>query len=675
MYKYYRPRLGRKRFGEPIVTFSIPWPEKAKRLYLASEFTSYFPGRFELKKEGNRGSVSLKIWEGIYKYFYFDNYYNVLTDFEVEDHEFIKIYPFDTLSSIANIGLQDLRDSIKNGLSDELIIHDETMPSFISKLGNRYHIRIFTIKDQIDDIYLMFFNGKSWNEIKAKKVYSDNYRDYYEAIADNDIKAYKFKLIIDNREKYFGFDGFDDDKPFYVSDGEKEIPWYVGTIYYLIFPDSFLSKDFDYKERLPTKIGGKIDDIINKIDYIKDLGIETIYLTPIYVSPSYHRYDVIDHFNVDPNLGGNEKFKDLIEKAHKKGLKIVIDIVAHHTSPCAKEFKEALRDFNSEKKNWYRFLVEDLKEVNEETMNFFKNYIDNNCQKLPQELKSLKPFYESFFNLWSMPKLNHNNIDVDNHFCEIVKRWLSFGVDGIRVDVAHGIPDKSMEFLKECAHRLKESVTIMEIMGNSSDFPLGKIADSAMNYEIREKIIKFLINEISAYELSEHLNKQYMKLPVNVSNSMYNLLGSHDTPRIINVLGYDVDKVKRAYVIMYSIYGSPSIYYGDEIGLSGQKDPDNRKPMIWNENKWNKEIYLLIKELNKIRLNNSTLKYGSFVSNALNNDGLIIKRRFKKEEIIAYISRKEISGIKIDNHKIIIQEGYNENKLNGYVIALSNLQY
>ncbi|PMP90810.1 MAG: hypothetical protein C0171_04235 [Caldisphaera sp.] len=675
MYKYYRPRLGRKRFGEPIVTFSIPWPEKAKRLYLASEFTSYFPGRFELKKEGNRGSVSLKIWEGIYKYFYFDNYYNVLTDFEVEDHEFIKIYPFDTLSSIANIGLQDLRDSIKNGLSDELIIHDETMPSFISKLGNRYHIRIFTIKDQIDDIYLMFFNGKSWNEIKAKKVYSDNYRDYYEAIADNDIKAYKFKLIIDNREKYFGFDGFDDDKPFYVSDREKEIPWYVGTIYYLIFPDSFLSKDFDYKERLPTKIGGKIDDIINKIDYIKDLGIETIYLTPIYVSPSYHRYDVIDHFNVDPNLGGNEKFKDLIEKAHKKGLKIVIDIVAHHTSPCAKEFKEALRDFNSEKKNWYRFLVEDLKEVNEETMNFFKNYIDNNCQKLPQELKSLKPFYESFFNLWSMPKLNHNNIDVDNHFCEIVKRWLSFGVDGIRVDVAHGIPDKSMEFLKECAHRLKESVTIMEIMGNSSDFPLGKIADSAMNYEIREKIIKFLINEISAYELSEHLNKQYMKLPVNVSNSMYNLLGSHDTPRIINVLGYDVDKVKRAYVIMYSIYGSPSIYYGDEIGLSGQKDPDNRKPMIWNENKWNKEIYLLIKELNKIRLNNSTLKYGSFVSNALNNDGLIIKRRFKKEEIIAYISRKEISGIKIDNHKIIIQEGYNENKLNGYVIALSNLQY
>ncbi|MGC9134167.1 glycoside hydrolase family 13 protein [Caldisphaera sp.] len=675
MYKYYRPRLGRKRFGEPIVTFSIPWPEKAKRLYLASEFTSYFPGRFELKKEGNRGSVSLKIWEGIYKYFYFDNYYNVLTDFEVEDHEFIKIYPFDTLSSIANIGLQDLRDSIKNGLSDELIIHDETMPSFISKLGNRYHIRIFTIKDQIDDIYLMFFNGKSWNEIKAKKVYSDNYRDYYEAIADNDIKAYKFKLIIDNREKYFGFDGFDDDKPFYVSDGEKEIPWYVGTIYYLIFPDSFLSKDFDYKERLPTKIGGKIDDIINKIDYIKDLGIETIYLTPIYVSPSYHRYDVIDHFNVDPNLGGNEKFKDLIEKAHKKGLKIVIDIVAHHTSPCAKEFKEALRDFNSEKKNWYRFLVEDLKEVNEETMNFFKNYIDNNCQKLPQELKSLKPFYESFFNLWSMPKLNHNNIDVDNHFCEIVKRWLSFGVDGIRVDVAHGIPDKSMEFLKECAHRLKESVTIMEIMGNSSDFPLGKIADSAMNYEIREKIIKFLINEISAYELSEHLNKQYMKLPVNVSNSMYNLLGSHDIPRIINVLGYDVDKVKRAYVIMYSIYGSPSIYYGDEIGLSGQKDPDNRKPMIWNENKWNKEIYLLIKELNKIRLNNSTLKYGSFVSNALNNDGLIIKRRFKKEEIIAYISRKEISGIKIDNHKIIIQEGYNENKLNGYVIALSNLQY
>ncbi|MDP8003264.1 MAG: glycoside hydrolase family 13 protein, partial [Caldisphaera sp.] len=630
MYKYYRPRLGRKRFGEPIVTFSIPWPEKAKRLYLASEFTSYFPGRFELKKEGNRGSVSLKIWEGIYKYFYFDNYYNVLTDFEVEDHEFIKIYPFDTLSSIANIGLQDLRDSIKNGLSDELIIHDETMPSFISKLGNRYHIRIFTIKDQIDDIYLMFFNGKSWNEIKAKKVYSDNYRDYYEAIADNDIKAYKFKLIIDNREKYFGFDGFDDDKPFYVSDREKEIPWYVGTIYYLIFPDSFLSKDFDYKERLPTKIGGKIDDIINKIDYIKDLGIETIYLTPIYVSPSYHRYDVIDHFNVDPNLGGNEKFKDLIEKAHKKGLKIVIDIVAHHTSPCAKEFKEALRDFNSEKKNWYRFLVEDLKEVNEETMNFFKNYIDNNCQKLPQELKSLKPFYESFFNLWSMPKLNHNNIDVDNHFCEIVKRWLSFGVDGIRVDVAHGIPDKSMEFLKECAHRLKESVTIMEIMGNSSDFPLGKIADSAMNYEIREKIIKFLINEISAYELSEHLNKQYMKLPVNVSNSMYNLLGSHDTPRIINVLGYDVDKVKRAYVIMYSIYGSPSIYYGDEIGLSGQKDPDNRKPMIWNENKWNKEIYLLIKELNKIRLNNSTLKYGSFVSNALNNDGLIIKRRFKK---------------------------------------------
>ncbi len=678
MYISRRQRLGRRRVGEPELEFSIPWPSKGEGLhmYVISEFTAFFPGRVELQRRGSRGVTSVPVREGTYHYLYMDSLYRVYRDYENEGGETIDIGLgiSKVEANVAEAGLAELRRANEEGgLHDELILHDERWPGYFSGYGGVAVIRILTVKDEVEEVTVKALVGGSWREYAAEKVDSYMYRDYFEAtVPANDLKAYYFVIRTNGALRPFGIDGLGYEEPWIVKEAElnAEPAWYVGTSYYLVFPDSFAgfrSEWLHSNERPRTRIGGNLEAAARRLDYIKELGVKAIYLTPIYVSRSYHRYDVIDHLSVDPELGGCGALEEFLKKAHDAGLKVILDLVVHHTSPCAEQFKDALVNGRTSKHwKWYRFLVDDLNGV-EDLRKAMLDYVSSGCTALPSSLSGRKPFYETFANVWSMPKLNHDNSEVDEYLCDVVVKWLKKGVDGFRVDVAHGLPDRSMEKIYRCVKEANnEAPVIMEIMGEASAFPLGITANSAMNYEARGLILDFFLGRIGSEELAHRLNMQYVRLPIDVANSLYNLLGSHDTPRVLSVLGSS-DLVMRSAVLEASIYGSISIYYGDEVGMKGGPDPDNRRPMVWSESSWDKELLNFYRELLRVK-ELPELRFGLFRARPLTEDGIEVTRVWGKGIVKAIVTRGPVDIKASARDNIIISRGLHGSVLDGYLL-------
>ncbi len=680
-YRYERPRLGRRRFGEPIVTFSTPWPPRTHgHLYIVSEFTAFFPGRVELRRVGHRGVATLDLWEGRYHYAMVDSLYNVYEDYEVPISENLKFMNLEVPFRIADVGLEELRRALEEGGEHpELIVHDERWPSFISGYGGITVVRVFTVRDEVEEVTLNYMANGSWHLAPAERAHRDDLRDYYEAIVEAPVLAYYFTLRIGGREVPFGVDGIGSPEPWRVDPGvlSRAPPWFVGTSYYLIFPDSFAGARNVVGSRPRERLGGNLWSASERLNHVNGLGLEAIYLTPVYVAGSYHNYDVIDHESVEKELGGPEAMREFLEKAHSLGLRVVVDIVAHHTSPCAKEFLEALSAWKSSRYwSWYRFLVNDLSELPSNIMAEFKSYIDGGCGSVPPQLKDLKPFYEAFYALWSMPKLNHDNPEVVEHLCHVIKYWLSEGADGIRVDVAHGLPFNVMRRLYECAKEIKDdAVVIMELMAPVWSYRLGIEADSAMNYEARGHILRFVNGDETAKELVDALNRQYLALPLQVSNSLYNLLGSHDTERLLTAVK-DKRAALKALSVEFLMYGSPSVYYGDEVGLRGDRDPDNRLPMVWDESRWDKELLSYIKALALLRRSYQALRVGLFRAVALTDDLLLLLRLWRGSAIAALVSRKPTStdNLHTSSCKELLSYGRSGNSLDGFLILYCEAQ-
>jgi glycosidase len=674
-----RPRLGKSRLGEPDLIFSYPWPEVAENLhmYLVSEFTSYFPGRVELLRRGDRGIATVPVREGKYHYAFVDSLYRVYQDYENPAREVVDLgLNIGKISvSVADAGLSELREALsEGGLHGELILHDERWPGYFSGYGGATVVRLFTLRGEVDEVSVITRANSSWRTFRAARMMRDEYRDYYEARVPDRVTAYYFVLGVDGKNVPFGIDGLGSQEPWVPGRGYiNDTPWYLGTSYYLVFPDSFAGYSKEYASatsRPRTSIGGNLRALAERLDYIADLGVEAIYLTPVYVSNSYHHYDVIDQRHVDESLGGDEALEKLITKAHSLGLRIIMDVVVHHTSPCAKEFRDVLASWKSSAYwGWYRILVDSPIEVAQD-LEALKRYTESGCKNFPEQLRGKKPFYETFAGLWGMPKLNVRSSEVLDNLCDIMRGLTLRGVDGFRIDVAHGLPDSSMTTLYECIAKDSDVPVIMEIMGELSSFPMGVVANSAMNYEARGPIIRFFKGEITAAELSEALNRQYLRLPLYVANALYNLLGSHDTPRILDVLGSS-ELVIRAFVLLSLLYGSPSIYYGDEIGLRGGKDPDNRLPMPWDEGAWDKGLRSLMRDLLSIRRRVAALRYGFFRSEPLGADAIAVERGYQGDEVVGYITRGPVSMGNIKCGEILLGRGFNDKVLDGFLICKS----
>lgn len=403
--------------------------------------------------------------------------------------------------------------------------------------------------------------------------------------------------------------------------------WVQDAIFYQIFPDRFEKGNPDIDPpnvkpwgSTPTADGfqgGDIQGIINRLGYLKDIGVNAIYLNPIFLSPSTHRYNTTDYFKIDPKLGSEEDFRLLLNLAHQNGIRIILDGVFNHCGRGFFAFTDVLENqSHSPYKDW-----------------FF-------IRKFPIDAYSPGDALD-YLGWWkhkSLPKLNTYNSHARQYIMDIAKYWIDKGIDGWRLDVPNEIDDD--DFWAELRSVVKtanpEAYLLGEIWAIDPRWIGDAHFDGLMNYPVRTAIIDALTGKIDAEEFSNQIEKTNQAYAAENVHAMYNLLGSHDTERILSLLSNDINKLKQAAFILFTLPGAPSIYYGDEIGLTGGKDPDCRKAFPWDEENWNHDIHDWINKLIRLRQSSEGLRRGSFrrlkLDNTLNCAGYL--RETQNDELI-----------------------------------------
>lgn len=377
--------------------------------------------------------------------------------------------------------------------------------------------------------------------------------------------------------------------------------WVKGAVFYQIFPDRFcrspkykaVGKFVDW-DSLPTRenmFGGNLAGIIDKLKYISSLGVNAIYLCPIFKSNSNHRYHTVDYFEIDPVLGSMEDFDRLVAKAHELHLRVILDGVFNH---CSRGFFQ----FNS------------LLELGENSP-----YVDwFHVHGFPLHAYSGKPNYECWWNFPALPKFNTDCNDVRDYLFSVAEFWTKRGIDGWRLDVPNEIDDDSFwqEFRKRVKKINKDAYIVGEIWDEPSRWLQGDQFDGVMNYTFRRALLAYLFDEspIDTFEFCRRLQECF---PENRFGIPMNLLSSHDTIRLASLPCTSENRVKLALAILFSLPGAPCIYYGEELGLKGGKDPDNRRTIPWDSvgELQKKPIFAFLKHLIAFRKSSIALREGS----------------------------------------------------------------
>lgn len=403
--------------------------------------------------------------------------------------------------------------------------------------------------------------------------------------------------------------------------------WVYESVIYQIFPDRFAigkGKTVHDKAHLYTKRGGKIVEwntlpknkpniehcfefyggdlwgIAEKIDYLKDLGVNLIYTTPIFLSPSNHKYDIIDYMKIDPQFGGEAAFKYYLKKAKENGFRVMLDGVFNHLSKENKWFKSALR---GKKEHLAKF-------------SFYKNG------------------YRAWQNVDGMPEWNWEETPVREYLLNVVEHYLKMGVDGWRLDVGFDVGYVNNALITS---RAKSVSTEKYVVTETWNFPSNwEVVDGIMNYHFRESVIGWLNDSLK--NIGYALQSAYDKTP-NIYGC-WNMLDSHDTQRIATVLP-DKDLRKLAIALQFTYPGVPFVYYGSEIGMEGGWDPENRAGMIWDEKRWDNDLREFYKKLIKIRKTETALKIGTF--EVINDEPLAFLRKapYVLDDVIVVVNKSE----------------------------------
>lgn len=351
--------------------------------------------------------------------------------------------------------------------------------------------------------------------------------------------------------------------------------WWSNAVFYEIFVRSFNDSDGDGV--------GDFNGITQKLDYLQELGITAVWLMPIFPSPSYHGYDVMDYYDVNPQYGTMEDFKNLVAEAHKRDIRIILDLVINHTSDKHPWFKEAKKDANSPYRDWYIWSETD------------PGYEGPWGQRVWHS--STSGFYYGIFEAF-MPDLNYNNPEVTKEMNKVAAFWLTdVDVDGFRLDAAkHLIEDGTVQQNTQATHLWfqnefypaykavnPEAMTVGELFGDGLNTIATYIKndqfDLAFNFQLANSFLASA-NTGKAGTLPNTLKVSNKAIP---DNQYATFLTNHDQERVMSQLGGDVNKAKLAAFLLLTSPGTPFIYYGEEIGMQGKKPDENiRRPMQWN---------------------------------------------------------------------------------------------
>lgn len=574
------------------------------------------------------------------------------------------------------------------------------------KSGQKLYINLEAENFNKAEIVLTYFDGgEETIELSQKKINGDIYNYFIELSIKEDYKGlinYYFKLYNDYEVIYYGNnpDGLGGEGRVYKNSPRSyqitvykhfEVPmWFKEGIVYQIFVDRFRNGNKDGKVDNPKKnsfiygtwqdepmyirgvngdivrwdfYGGNLKGVIDKLEYLKNLGVDIIYLNPIFEASSNHKYDTADYKSIDPMFGDEKIFKELCHKAERIGIKIILDGVFNHTGSDSIYFNKfgnysSLGAYQSKSSLYYRWYI-------------FSEYPNK---------------YECWWGIENHPSVDEMNEDYINFIIKdedsVINKWMKLGASGWRLDVADELPDEFIKLLKSNMKKInKESVLIGEVWEDASNkisyskkrqYLFGEELDSVTNYPFRDLVIRFINSQITAEDFRRNIMSLYENYPKENFYCNLNLIGTHDTERILTLIGSDENKKLYKLIMAVSIQmtmpGVPLIYYGDEAGLTGGKDPLNRKPYPWGNE--NMHIYNIYKEIIKLRKGYEVFIKGDLHFHNINEDILCYERNYNKTKVLIMLNKSEknfynisLKSLELENYQYVEDLTVSINKL------------
>lgn len=502
---------------------------------------------------------------------------------------------------------------------------------------------------EIDSISLLVYYGDEKQEVLMKKT--DRYTCSFTP-QKKGLYFYYFKICTHDQIFYFNKSvenqlttNKDEVQAYQLTcyHGEEKAPdWYKNGIVYQIFPDRFFEKrdpglptrqnSFYYlnKEDTPVYVrneekevirwdfyGGNLAGILEKLDYLKSLGITVIYLNPIFEARSNHRYDTADYLKIDSFLGDNDFFRYFMEQMHQKGFRVILDGVFNHVGRVSRYFNHdgrygdegAYQSQDSPYSSWF----------------VFDDYPDD---------------YRSWWGVKDLPEVNKENPDYQNFIYGengVIDYWSDYQVDGWRLDVADELPDFFIEGIRQRLDQKPDKVLIGEVWedasnkisyGNRREYILGGSLHGVMNYPLKEAIMALTKQRTTPKNIANQLLMLLENYPREVFYSNLNHLSTHDTKRILTELHESKEQLEIMLAMTLCLPGVPSIYYGDEAGVTGWTDPDNRKYFPWGRE--NHEITAIYQKWLEIRQKDTALTDGELYL-GYNQEALLIVRENQQQ--------------------------------------------
>ncbi|MEG2440665.1 MAG: glycoside hydrolase family 13 protein [Acetivibrio sp.] len=621
-------------------------------------------------------------------------------------------------------------DSVVPIIDQEALFSDGTEEYRVPQEPEKNEIvklRLRTGKENVEHAYLIIDD----EPLLMKKRYSDEYFDYYEAehqLYDTRVEYY-FAIMAGEVVCYYNARGVAEEKDessnFFIYPGFKTPDWAKGAVFYQIFVDRFYNgdpsndvEDREYQyigepvskvkdwEKYPAQMGvrefygGDLQGVLDKLDYIQNLGVEVLYLNPIFVSPSNHKYDIQDYDYVDPHYGkivkdegkcldenakdnkgasryicrvthkenleaSNEFFAEFVEEVHRRGMKIILDGVFNHCG----SFNKWL-----DREQIYEFQEGYEKGAFVDEASPYKNYFHFSKEEWPENSN-----YDGWWGHDTLPKLNfEESKELFEDILRIGKKWVSepYNVDGWRLDVAADLGhsrEYNHYFWKKFRETVKKAnpnaIILAEHYGDAESWLRGDEWDTIMNYDaFMEPITWFLTGlekhsdeyngelignadcffEGMAYHMSR-FNSQSLEVAMNeLSNHDHSRFLTRTSGKVgrVNTKGPEaanegikIEIMRQAVVMQMTWPGAPTIYYGDEAGVCGWTDPDNRRTFPWG--KENKELQELHKKLIAIHNSYLSLKRGSIIFLHGEREVISYGRTYKGEKFLVAVNRSE----------------------------------